>query len=113
MAEQRVRLQVLVQVEQVQNVKLTVLIYVQYLEAEEKSALFVLSNEGKEPFNEFSDGDFNAIVALRHPQVQALAEVRLVYAYHVLYVPYKIRLREDCHPVDLCIPPLILTLLSP
>ena len=61
------RLQVLVQVEQVQNVELTVLVYVQYLEAQEKGALFVLSNEGNEPFNEFGNADFNVIVALRHP----------------------------------------------
>ena len=112
-AEQRVRLQVLVQVEQVQNVELIVLVYVQYLEAEEKSALFVLSNERNEPFNEFGNGNLDAIVALCHPQVQALAEVRLVYAYHVLNVPHEVRLCEDCHPVDLRIPHLILTFLAP
>lgn len=86
---------------------------IENIEAEMQLLLLVVAAERKEPLDELVDGDLGAVVALRHVQVEALSEVRLVLADHILDVLCEVFFSEHSHAVDMRPCDLVLLVLAP
>ena len=67
LAQQSVRLQVFVQVQQVQDVQQSVIVDIEDIEAQVELLRLVIQSEGQQEFNELRDRDLGSVETLSHP----------------------------------------------